>query len=265
MDDHRSLGSKQQIAADAPQTSNVAQRSAATFGLVSAENLDPAVLMQLHEAVLDADPECAKQAVRDLIANGIRAVDLADFYIPAVSRELGNQWCIDELNFASVTIGASRLQSMLRALGPNWSGEGTGKKAVASALLVVPQEVYHTLGALVLGGQLRRKGLSVKLVLDGKPRDIADRVANTVYDCVFISSSRGETLESLRRIVEAVKTSGRTPPPVVIGGTILEVETVETITALTGADFATQIPDEALRFCGLPFTSQDDARTENWR
>ena len=264
MDDHRNLGSSRQLSAEAPQPSSVAQQSAAAIVQSITDSLDPAVLSKLQEAVLDADPEVAKQLIHKLLSEGVRAVDLADHYIPAVSHELGNQWCIDELSFANVTIGASRLQSMLRSLGPHWSGEGTGKKAVASVLLVVPQEVYHTLGALVLGGQLRRKGLSVKLVLNGKPRDIAERVAHTIYDCVFISSSRGETLESLRRIVESVKTSAQTPLPVVIGGSILEVETAETLTALTGADFATRIPDEALCFCGLQVTSQDDARTKNW-
>jgi methylmalonyl-CoA mutase cobalamin-binding subunit len=123
--------------------------------------------------------------------------------------------------------------------------------------------VYHTLGALVLGGQLRRKRLSVKLILGGRPNDIAERVSSTDYDCVFLSSSRGESLESLRRLVEAVKSATKTPPPVVVGGTILEVEQAETITTLTGADFATIIPDEALAFCGLNHITQNHVHSRN--
>lgn len=264
MDDHRNLDSNRHPEADEPRYVSASSHLAAAKVHDIANHLDPVVHVALYDAVLNPAPEVAKQVARKLIEEGVRAVDLADYYIPAVARDLGTEWTLDGLSFANVTIGVSRLQSMLRSLGPHWSGEGTGKEAAASVLLIVPQEVHHTLGALVLGGQLRRKGLSVKLVLGGKAHDIAERVARTHYDCVFISSSRGETLESLRRIVDAVKTSAQTPPPVVIGGTILEVETKETITARTGADYATKIPDEALRLCGLETTTQDDARTENW-
>lgn len=262
MDDHRTSNSLEHRVADTSRATNVAQKMAAVLVRDTPNDLDVTVLSALHNAVLGRDPETAKQVIHDLIANGVTAVDLADFYIPEVARKLGDQWCIDELSFATVTIGSARLQSMLRSLGPDWSGERTGKTATASILLVVPQEVYHTLGALVLGGQLRRKGMSVKLVLGGKPQDVANHVESAHYDCVFLSSSRGETLESLRRLVEAVKTATLTPLPVVIGGTILEVEPIETITALTGADFATSIPEEALRLCGLCDGTQDDSRAK---
>jgi hypothetical protein len=44
---------------------------------------------------------------------------------------------------------------------------------------------------------------------------------------------------------------------VVIGGSILEVETEKNLKTLTGADHATKRPDEALRLCGLRMNSQD--------
>ena len=262
MDDHRKSNSLEHPVAGTLRAASAARELAAVSVRGTPNDLDPAVLSDLHNAVLGRDPETAKQVVQNLVISGVPAVDLADFYIPEVARKLGDQWCIDELSFASVTIGSARLQSMLRSLGPDWSGETTGQTATASILLVVPQEVYHTLGALVLGGQLRRKGLSVKLVLGGKPQDVANHVECAHYDCVFLSSSRGETLESLRRLVEAVKTANQTPPPIVIGGTILEVEPIETITALTGADYATSIPEEALRLCGVCQGTQDDARSK---
>lgn len=259
MDDHRKSNSLEHPVAGTSRATSAARQMAAVLVRNTPGDLDLNVLSDLHNAVLGRDPETAKQVVHDLVASGVPAVDLADFYIPEVARKLGDQWCIDELSFANVTIGSARLQSMLRSLGPDWSGETTGQKATASILLVVPQEVYHTLGALVLGGQLRRKGLSVKLVLGGKPQDVAIHVESAHYDCVFISSSRGETLESLHRLVEAVKTATLTPPPIVIGGTILEVEPIETITELTGADYATSIPEEALSLCQ---GTQYDARSK---
>ena len=173
---------------------------------------------------------------------------------------MGDAWCVDQLSFAGVTIGVSRLQAMLRTLGPSWSGDNALHPEAPLMLLIVPQDAYHTLGAIVLSGQLRRKGMSVKLMLGGKPEDIADRVARNSFQAIFISSSRGETLESLRRIIDVVKTSAPKPPPIVVGGSILEVESANDVTALTGADYATRRPDEALRLCGLQVSKHEILR-----
>ena len=66
-----------------------------------------------------------------------------------------------------------------------------------------------------------------------------------------MSAARGQSLDSLRQIIENISTVADNPPPIVVGGSILEVQSVEDILALTGANYATGKPDEALRFCGL--------------
>lgn len=214
-------------------------------------HIDSNLYSKLREAALSSDPDACKREVSKALQSGTRPEDLADFYVPALARDMGDQWCVDQLSFAGVTIGVSRLQAMMRELGPSWASDNTTMPASNAVLLLVPREVYHTLGAIVLSSQLRRMGVSVKLILGCKPEDIALRLGRTRYQAVFISASCGETLESLRRIVHSIKTSAKTPLPVVIGGSILDVETTENVTALTGADYATRLPDEALRLCGL--------------
>lgn len=256
MADHRNADVRNDPAAG---MSGSAHESAASSMREAAPSLDPACVTALEAAVLSPQHDAPIAAIQDLIASGIKPTVIADHYIPAVARILGDQWCIDQLSFADVTIGSARLQAMLRSLGPNWSGENASKPGPASILLIVPEDVHHTLGALVLGGQLRRKGVSVKLVLSAKNQDIANWIKLSTYDAVFISSSRGESLESLRRIVDVVRNAASTAPPIVVGGSILDVETKETVTALTGADHATRIPQEALELCGLLISTQDDA------
>jgi methanogenic corrinoid protein MtbC1 len=263
MADHRNFGSNMRPAAQAPQQSPAARRAALAVVQDISLNLDTDVLLKLNDAALSPRPEDCKAAIHAAVAQGTRPEDLADFYIPALAREMGERWCVDKLSFAGVTIGVSRLQAMLRELDPHWASDDASGPEAPSLLLVVPQEIYHTLGAIVLSGQLRRKGISVKLVLGGKPKDIAERVLRTKYHAVFISSSQDVALESLRRIVAAVKTATKTPPPIVVGGSILEIETADSVTALTGADFATQIPDKALRLCGLKPTTHNDARVKH--
>ncbi|MEM8536402.1 MAG: cobalamin B12-binding domain-containing protein [Pseudomonadota bacterium] len=213
--------------------------------------LDQTLFDRLNTAALSADPSACKAAIKEAVADGVRADDIADFYIPAIARDMGERWCTDQMSFASVTIGASRLQAMLRTLGPNWSGDQVLDPRAPSILLMVQDDAHHTLGAIVLSGQLRRKGVSVKLLLGAKPGDVAEHLRRAIYHGIFISASRGERLEPLRQIIEVVKNSALAQCPVVIGGTILETETESNVKALTGADYATKVPDEALRFCGL--------------
>ncbi|MEL6685395.1 MAG: cobalamin B12-binding domain-containing protein, partial [Pseudomonadota bacterium] len=186
-------------------------------------DLDNLLFDSLNDAALNPDPKTSRDAIQAALAAGASPEDLADIYIPAVARDMGDRWCSDQLSFASVTIGVSRLQAMMRELGPNWASDNTAPAGAPSILVIVLQDVYHTLGAIVLTSQLRRKGFSVKLLLGGRAEDIAARLMRTKYSSVFISSSRGETLESLRHIIDVIKTSTDTPPPVVVGGTILDV------------------------------------------
>lgn len=263
MADRRKSDAKKEIAAFDAQPSSARRRIAAALVEDISRQLDPGLFQSLKSAALDVDPDASKKAVKMAVAGGTRPEDLADFYIPALARDMGDLWCVDQLSFAGVTIGVSRLQAMLRALGPNWASDNASEPGAPLLLLIVPQDVYHTLGAIVLSGQLRRKGYSVKLLLGGKREDIAERISRTNYEAVFISSSRGETLESLRRIIDVVKTSANNPLPIVVGGSILEVENANDVTALTGADYATRIPDEALRLCGLELITQKAAHAKD--
>ncbi|WP_439155340.1 cobalamin B12-binding domain-containing protein [Yoonia sp.] len=257
MADCRNIDATAQKNARNSQTSRSAGKIALAVVQDVARHLDPVVLSRLRLAALGADKSECTRAMHDVLANGVRREDMADFYIPELARQLGEQWCSDELGFVGVTIGVSRLQAMLRDLGPEWSGDQSARADAPSILLIVPQDAHHTLGAMVLAGQLRRKGYSVRLMLGLRREEVATRMKLTKFQAVFVSASQSEKLETLRRIVDVVKTATLQPPLVVIGGSILEVETEKNLKTLTGADHATKRPDEALRLCGLRMNSQD--------
>lgn len=207
---------------------------------------------QLLEAVVSSDPAAVQAAVRDMMRAGIAPDVIADRYVPEVARRLGEMWCSDETGFAVVTIGAARLQGLLRVLegmaGPQRRAVGGG----ASLLVIVPEGIHHTLGAMVLTGQMRRCGHAVHLLLGAGAGVVSATVAQGQFDVVMISAPRGTRAEAVRRIVRAVRTAGARLP-VVIGGTLLDqaVQEGADIRQMTGADHATSDPGEALRLCGL--------------
>lgn len=217
------------------------------------------LVVQLQKAVTTGGNAEAQAALRHMMESGVRPEDIADHYIPAVARRLGDLWCEDEVGFATVTIGVARLQGLLRDLEDIAGMRRDEEPAGAALLIVVAAGVYHTLGAMVLTGQLRRQGHAVRLMLGAEPDAVAVAVRQARFDMVMVSSAEGAPAEGVRRLVHAVKNATGAPPPVVIGGTVLETasEIGADILTLTGADHATCDPNEALRLCGLTTDTRD--------
>ena len=190
MSDYRNAGAKETPGRQAVHADRSALRADDAGVPAEMVTLDAVTLQALSDAAVAPRQEACRKAVSDALAKGVRAEDIADHYIPAIAHEMGYQWCVDRMSFASVTIGVSRLQGMLRDLGPHWTGDRMMDPTAPSVLLVVPENVHHTLGAIVLSGQLRRRGISVKLMLGEPPEAVAVQLRRCRYAAVFISASQ---------------------------------------------------------------------------
>jgi len=204
---------------------------------------------RLYEATTDLDHGACQRVVQEALDAGVSAEDIADKHIPEVARWLGDDWCSDETSFAHVTIGVARLRSALRLLGPAWVSDAYAEADTPTVLLIVAEGAQHTLGATIVAGQLRRMGLSVRLCIGNSLSELRSLSNGANFDAVLISASFGESLESLRLIVEIAKKTGPQERPVVLGGTI--VADTRTVSKLTGADLVTADLKEAISFCGL--------------
>lgn len=218
---------------------------------------DPQIFNALFKAALSRDSELLRDVAGSTLLRGIAPTVLADVYVPALARKMGDMWCADTMGFAEVTIGVARLQSMLRDLGPEWRADRQGGAGAPLILLVTLRDAQHTLGAIILAGQLRRAGFSVRLALDatmGQLSDLADRLK---FDAVFISASQSESLEKLRRMVDFLRKVSPDIPPVAVGGGVVDVN--DDVARVVGADIATSNIDEAIRFCGLTLKNKNSA------
>ncbi|WP_191090195.1 cobalamin B12-binding domain-containing protein [Histidinibacterium aquaticum] len=211
--------------------------------------LNAGFMDQLDSAVCDPERDGSLLVLRRMIASGIRPEAVADLYIPALARRIGEEWCADRLSFTLVTISLARLQGLLRAVSPDWRADRSAAPDAQTVLLVVPAEEQHTLGALVLAGQMRRRGISVRVKLGFCHREMRREPMPGRYDAVMISAARGQSLDSLGKVVETLRRAVIGSPPVVIGGSV--VETARDLCRSTGADFGTNDLNEALDRCDL--------------
>jgi MerR family transcriptional regulator, light-induced transcriptional regulator len=135
-----------------------------------------------------------------------------DRYLPEIARRLGKAWEDDTMTFAEVTMGSARLQAILRQIGAGVIADaGTREGGMPTVLLIVPPGQQHTLGAFVILGQLRRKGISVCLRVGPSIGDLRALLAIRRFDGAMISLAIPEELAAARTLMASLRdmTAGR--------------------------------------------------------
>lgn len=199
---------------------------------------------RLLSAAMSRSDETLGTAVECLMAQGVPAEVIVDDVVPRTARMMGEEWVQDISGFASVTLGASRLQTLVRKMSARWNADAA-QSSGSTVLLWVPECAQHTLGPTVVSTQLRRMGHSVQFSPNGSLTELSDALIQGAYDAVLVSASASETPDSVTVIVDAVK--AHDPDlPVIVGGTILKKNS--DLAEKTGADITTNDLEHASSF-----------------
>lgn len=220
--------------------------------------IDPELLSMMRHCLLNGERTACEVTVNAMSDAGVAKDEIADLYIPALARQLGEEWCDDAISFVDVTIGTSKLQALLRELGPDWRADRHSAPDAPSALVLVGSGEDHTLGAQVLAGRLRRDGFSVKVRLSADAPEIVETLERTRFDAVFISASGSLPTEAIRKLVDIVKNNSTNLTPVIVGGPL--GGHIDVVKAQSGADLVTSDIEEALHFCGLNTNPAGDSQ-----
>lgn len=180
------------------------------------------VLAAMMAAIRAPDRVALDRLRPDLRRARIGSDMLADHYIPELARRLGKDWEDDRATFSQVSIGSSRLQTLLHEVGKGWSADGTGAPAASTVLLMVPGAEQHTLGALVVAGWLRRKGISVCLRIAPTQQDLAEILAQRKFDAAMMSVACDEMLEVCAGLVKTLRQEASDDLRIALGGAVLE-------------------------------------------
>ena len=201
---------------------------------------------RLRDAVVDTHSERRLAVLAEMRASGLSVRDMCDVVIPEVARNLGEAWVDDRMSFADVTIACARLQSLLRE--DILAGTGDYSERAGELLVLVRADEHHTLGALVLTGQLRSHGVSVRLMMGRPEPDVLTLVEDCDFDAILLSISRADAYPGLLRSVAAIRSAAGGNVPVIVGGSILELGEPMAL-EVSGADYATNDIFTALAVC----------------
>jgi methylmalonyl-CoA mutase cobalamin-binding subunit len=221
--------------------------SAALSALVERRAHGPTVnrsahLRDLFDASIEPSGSRLPVVAHQMLQTGVLTETVIDVYVPEVARRLGAAWVADRVSFVEVTIGAARLQALARELldEPQSQLRRRGRVAV-----IVPRGEDHTLGAVVLGGQLRRLGYAVMLHLGDELDQVVESLRADRPGTVMISASHRGTLPAIAGLVAAARPLIGAGATVAVGGPILGIEDVDVLHS-TGADQVACDPVEAL-------------------
>ncbi len=216
------------------------------------------MIEELSELCLSGTHSAGSDFVDRLIGDGLSSRIIAEILVPGASRLVGDRWCLDTLGFAHVTIACARLTRILRDMETH-DGRIADPFHAPQVLVLVARDAQHTMGGTVLAGMLRRRGIDARLILEADAAAIGAHLFRCSYDAVLLSSSSGEPLDQLRRLIGCIRAAAP-QTPTVLGGTIIGTcGDAGEVARLTGAGLVTNDLGDALRHCDITAPSDSAA------
>lgn len=211
--------------------------------------MDEPLLARFMAAVISGSTQALAEMRSEFRRLNVTPGALQDLYIPEAARRFGAAWLADEMSFCEVTIGSSRLQSILHDITGSFQDDDRRDSSCGVVLVIVMAAAQHTLGGLTLAGQLRRRGVSVCLQIGPTAAVLRNLVQSRTFDGVMISVGTVEEVDQLETVVNVLKDATKRTLPIAIGGGAAAAR-IDRIAA-SGADIVTSDLSEALDFMGV--------------
>ncbi len=215
-------------------------------GEEGAQTIRSSVVQKLVDVALQPGAFNSEALLDDLKDRRISADQIVDIYIPQAAREMGRMWSEDVIGFAKVTIATARLQGLL-TLAPPWAAKPSEIANGINVLLLLQGNDSHTLGPHVATAQMRRAGASVRILFGARDETVLTALSEESYDMVLFSGSRPDALASIAKLVKRIKTGILAPPPLVLGGIVLNL--ADGVKDKTDVDLVTNDVKVALKLC----------------
>ena len=125
--------------------------------------------------------------------------------LAATAQRLGQLWVEDEVDFATVTIGVCRLQTVLHRLSDAHAQLNHPQAGLGSVLLASCPGDQHDFGVLLVAEFLRRAGIEVSLKPAASQCDILRAVARDSYQMAGLSISREAMIPQLESLIVSIR------------------------------------------------------------
>jgi methanogenic corrinoid protein MtbC1 len=210
----------------------------------------------LVELLLDDDDACVEW-IAALRASGIDAQRLRDALIAPAARRLGERWDDDLCDFAQVSIGVGRLQSLVHHLADD---PPCAAAAPAGRLLLAKLPGSdHLLGPVIVADAFRRAGWDVHFDPCASEAELLETVRSARFDVIGLTVALDRDFEPARDLLSTLRAASLNPSvSTMAGGPALS--RWPALHADLGADLVPADPSEALALATRSLPGQADHR-----
>jgi len=155
-----------------------------------------------------------------------RGIDLADIYLHGITeaaRTLGLWWVSDQLDFASVTVGSSRLHRLLYDFSPQFQADAASPLGATAVLLAEP-ESQHTMGLFMLSEFFKRAGWYTLVEQPRLDANVLRLLSSHWVDVLALSVSTQRQWPALKALVRQARQLSPNPRMVIIAGGPMAME-----------------------------------------
>ncbi|MEE4189920.1 MAG: cobalamin B12-binding domain-containing protein [Roseobacter sp.] len=183
------------------------------------QDLSDTQIDNLCEALVVDDPLAGAEYISGLRQDGLSVEVVYLHHLTEAARRLGEWWDTDKLTFTQVSVGASRIFSIMRALEPRLPAKP--RRTRRSAMFAsVPGET-HTLGVRMAADLLRSENWEISLKQGMDHDALVAEVEAEQPAIIGLSAAGRHAVPELLRLVIALRLS--TPSSkILVGGAIVE-------------------------------------------
>jgi MerR family transcriptional regulator, light-induced transcriptional regulator len=194
----------------------------------------PADVDRMVAAALSSDDESVDARANALLREGVTLRQLYQEVITPAAQELGRRWEEDHSDFVEVTIGAGRLQRLIRELGRSRPPTPSSSDKLLVVLGSQDSET-HTLGIAMVADCFLMDGWHVEMAAPLGSASLLEAVQTHEAAVVGLCVTSLDEADAIAPLVAAVRRKSRNPDVLVLVGGRAFVERPELV-AMSGAD-----------------------------
>jgi methanogenic corrinoid protein MtbC1 len=197
----------------------LALRSLPTTKPVAPEVKTDSAIDTFTGLTLVVDDGAALTYVDRLLSDGATVESIYLDWLAPAARKLGEQWETDVTDFASVTVGVSRLQRIMRRLDERFFNEAHPAEGGESALLTIIPGEQHSFGLSMVAEFFRRAGWNLCTGPFGSHHELTSLVQQQWFDIIGFSVSSDRKLNELKQDICDIRRDSRNPHiGIILGG-----------------------------------------------
>jgi methanogenic corrinoid protein MtbC1 len=227
--------------------------------VTDAAELGPVQVTELCACVLEGQQEDLLAYVRATRERGVSIERLYLELLAPVARRLGDMWMADECDFTAVTLGLSRLHSVVHQLSAAFQFDSEPLGESKRVLLAATPGEQHTFGLFMVAEFLRRAGWDIVDQPVASAQELTAAVRRDWFAVAGFSLARESGVDLLTGVIREVRRASRNRSIGILVGGVVFGGRPELVARVGADDWAADAP-EAVRLADAVMARHEEGK-----